>query len=91
MLPTSSDIRNMTESKRIALGFQSRRYEHQYKSTSQLPPPSNNANWTKADPVQSYQINYQRNNLKTIKEEPNYNRNVVVPSRRQGLEKVNRE
>ena len=83
MMPTTSEIRNMTESKRIALGFQSRRYEmpssHQYKSASQLPP-SNSVNWTKADKI-GYEIQNQRNNLKTIKEEPNYQRNVVIPSR----------
>ena len=71
-MPTTSDIRNMTESKRIALGFQSRRYEQQYKSTSQLPP-NNAAMWSKADTMPNgYQIQNQRNNLKTIKEEPNY-------------------
>ena len=47
-MPTTSDIRNMTESKRIALGFQSRRHDN-YKSASQLPASRDIAKWSMAD------------------------------------------
>jgi len=61
-MPTTKDIREMTESRRVALGLQSRAYGNNYKSVSQLPKDDvPRSRWEKAMPRNENIDNYKHN------------------------------
>ena len=69
-MPTTKDIREMTESRRIALGLQSRAYgTNNYKSVSELPKDGvPRSRWERAEHRNESIDNYK--GLRTINEMP---------------------
>ena len=68
MMPTTKEIREMTESRRVALGLQSRAYgNHNYKSVTELPKDNvPRSRWERAEQRNSPVDNYK--GLRTINE-----------------------
>ena len=68
MMPTTKEIREMTESRRVALGLQSRAYgNHNYKSVTELPKDGvPRSKWERAEQRNDHIDSYK--GLRTINE-----------------------